>query len=323
MSLDARLKRLMEGQKNFDEPFGRLAELLVRKGYWAQLGFRHFEEYCRERLGMAARTVRQRVWLERQMCAHPEIREALASGELTFSKALLVAKDAGRGPLGGGNVTERIRDAASTTCQQVEQKSTEAEDRRNRAAGVRKLWSPKDAAETVAIAISSVRGLFESRGEWIDSGEALAVMADHFVWVWTLHLKHRRIPNDRREVLMRNGGLCAVPGCSRGAVHEHHIEFQSQGGSDELTNRLGICTVHHLRGIHRGRLEVMGRAGERLIWQIGRIDWESGERRRGSLTPRAQFLETWMTEGNADVRRAGVMEGRIRYGLSDRLSATG
>ena len=141
MSLDARLKRLMEGQKSFDEPFGRLAEVLVRKGHWIRLGYLQFEEYCRERLGMAARTVRQRVWLERQMCAYPEIREALASGELTFSKALLVAKDAGRGPLGGGNVTERIRDAASTTCQQVEQKSTEAEDRRNRAAGVRKLWS--------------------------------------------------------------------------------------------------------------------------------------------------------------------------------------
>ncbi|MHC4547874.1 MAG: HNH endonuclease, partial [Planctomycetota bacterium] len=94
----------------------------------------------------------------------------------------------------------------------------------------------------------------------------------------------------RRQVLMRHGGLCAVPGCSRPAEHVHHVTFRSRGGSHDPANEVAVCAVHHLRGIHRGYLTVAGRAGERLVWRLG--------------TSEAVPLEEWVTEGDDDVRRA-------------------
>ena len=57
--------------------------------------------------------------------------------------------------------------------------------------------------------------------------------------------------------------------------------LQSQGGSDELVNRVGTCGHHHLSGIHAGHLRVSGRAGEELIWELG----------TGEVMP----LEVWVT----------------------------
>jgi hypothetical protein len=72
----------------------------------------------------------------------------------------------------------------------------------------------------------------------------------------------------RRKVLMRHGGRCAVPGCSRAACHVHHVRLRSRGGTNDLWNEVGLCAWHHLGGIHRGYLTVEGRAGERLVWRF-------------------------------------------------------
>jgi hypothetical protein len=233
---------------------------------------------------MAARTVREHAWLARRMLALPGLAEALASGRITFTKALVVARDASP-----SDVEERIAEVASTTWQQAERDSTDDEDRRNRAAGERRLWGPRDASETVALAISAAQAHFEARGEAISAGEALARMADHFLEVWAPFVVDGfgQMPRSRREVLSRHRGLCAVPGCSRAAEHEHHVQFRSRGGGEEPGNRIAVCDAHHLRGIHAGRLDVSGEGGVRLFWRIG---------------PRR---ESWVTEGDDDVRRTG------------------
>jgi hypothetical protein len=294
LALDARLQRLMAARQGFDEAFGIAVARIVDKRTWDGLGYRSLEEYCHERLGMSIRSVRERVWLERRMCALPEIREALSSGRLTYSKALLVAKDAG--PF---DVVERIEEAQSRTWQGLERESNEKERRRNRAAGVRRIWGPKDAAETISEAISCARRWSEEQGEVIGAGEALARIADYAVEVWLDHSEEKeklgRKERDRRDVLMRNRGLCSVPGCSRAADHDHHVKYRSRGGCDEIWNRVGVCLPHHLHGIHRGYLTVTGRAGEHLVWKMGVTE---------ELVP----LEVWVTEGDDDVRRAKVYE---------------
>jgi hypothetical protein len=64
------------------------------------------------------------------------------------------------------------------------------------------------------------------------------------------------------------------PGCSRPAVHCHHIEFRSQGGSDDPDNQIGLCAVHHLRRIHAGLMRVTGQAPDKLVWEFGlRRSW--------------------------------------------------
>ena len=285
-ALHTRALRLVAARQGFDATFGPLVARMASGRAWEVLGYRSLAEYCRERLGVSARSARERVWLERRMCALPELRTALVSGRLTYSRALLVARDAT--PF---DIVERIAEAASTTWQQTERASTEREDRRNRAAGVRRLWGPKDATRTMVDAIASAQAWSAGRGSVIDAGEALAVVADHFVAVWEHHRKRPPLELRRKKILMRHGGLCAVPGCSRDAGHIHHIKFRSQGGTDEETNCVGLCAAHHLHGIHRGYLTVAGRAGERLVWDLG--------------TREAVPLEVWITEGNDEVRRAG------------------
>jgi len=82
-----------------------------------------------------------------------------------------------------------------------------------------------------------------------------------------------------------------VPGCSRPAQHVHHITYRSRGGKDDAANEVALCAAHHLHGVHRGYLAVAGRAGERLLWRLGR-----GDRAPGGV---------WITRGDDDVRRAG------------------
>jgi hypothetical protein len=280
----------LKARKGFDEAFGALVLQIVEERVWETLGYRTQGDYVQDRLGISVSSFRQRVWLERKLKDLPELREALFSGRLSFSKALLVAK--GATP---HNIEERIAEAVSTTWQQLERETTKEEDRRNRAAGVRRVWGPKDAAETVALAIVSAQRLHEARGEPIDSGEALARIADHFAKVWTEHDKGVAMelhPDTRRKTLMRQGGLCAVPGCSRPAEHLHHVVYRSRGGPDDPWNLIGICSPHHLHGVHRGHLTVKGRAGELLVWRLGPRD--------------AMPLEEWVTRGDDDVRRADL-----------------
>jgi hypothetical protein len=286
--LQARVDRFMAARRESDAVFGPLAHEVARTRAWETLGYGSLEEYCRERLGMSARTVKQRAWLERRMEALPGLREALAADRVTYSKALLIAKDAT--PY---TIDARIEEAASTTWQQLERESTEREDRQNRAAGVRRLWGPDDAAAAVVDAILSAQAVAKAKtGEQIGAGEALARIADHFVEVCKAHAAgSRRVPRRRREVLARTDGICSVPGCSRPAEHVHHIVFRSRGGKNVLWNETGVCTPHHLHGIHRGYLTVRGRAGEALVWEFGAAE--------------AVPLEVWLTKGGDDVKRVG------------------
>ena len=291
-ALHRRVERLLEARKGFDAAFGVLALRVADENVRETLGYRSLDDYVRERLGMSLRVFRERVWLERRMSALPELRAALASGQLTYSKALLVARDAKPEDVAG-----RVQEAADTTWQQTERESTERERVRNRAAGVRRLWGPKDASETVVLAILSAQAWWKERiGGEIDAGEALAVIADHFAEVWKEHVRRQRVSLGYRvEVVERAEGKCAVPGCGRPVRHVHHLVFRSQGGCDTPANEIGLCVAHHLHGVHAGLLLVSGRGGERLAWQLG-------------LDARGVPLEEWVTLGKDDVHRAGAAD---------------
>jgi hypothetical protein len=284
--LDARLLRLLAAHRGFDEAFGVVAEQIVSQRVWESLGFANQEEYCRERLQVSARTLRQAAALERRLQPLPELRAAFAEGRLSFVKANLISRQATP-----ENVAALIEEAESTTWQQLRRAADESEQRQNRAAGVRRLWGPKDAAATLAIAIECAQAHFAAvTGETIDAAEALARISDHFVEVWSDHGERRWVPPARRQARLRLEGLCEVPGCTRAARHLHHMRFRSQGGSDEADNLVALCVPHHLRGVHAGYLSVSGCAGDRLVWAMG---LDAG-------VP----LETWVTEGANDVRRA-------------------
>jgi len=293
--LDARALRLLRARRRYDGIFGALAARAVGERIWASLGYPSLEEYCRERLGTSDKTVRERASLERRMCALAELRRAYETLLLTYTKALLVAREAHR-----GNVAELVERAAATTWQQTEREVSLREERRNRALGLRCLWAPKVVGSTLARAIRGAQAWSASRGSRIGPGEAVALIADHFVEVAPSDRSRRGTPL-RRRVLMRARGICAVPGCSLVARHVHHVRHRSDGGSDVVWNLVGLCASHHLRAIHHGYLTVEGSAGGRLVWRF-----PTGE--------------VFVTRGSDDVRRGEgerVSEGGCCDGAPD------
>jgi hypothetical protein len=295
LALDARALRLVAARRRYDETLGILAREFKHGGCHEALRI-GFDQYCEERLLMRGGAVRQRAWLEGRMQDLPALRTALSSGRIGYAKALVVARRAT-----WADIDERIARAAKTTCQQLEREAQAEEDREHRGKGTRKLLSPSDAAQTVrdAIAAAQRRALAE-KGVAIDAGEALAAVADHFVEVKEAHTpefdQRRWMSRFRRDALTRTLGLCAVPGCSRAAVHVHHVVFRSRGGRDHPWNGVALCAVHHLHGIHLGFLEVTGRAGERLHWKFA----------TGEAVP----TEEWVTLGDDDVQRADAAGAR-------------
>jgi len=129
--LDERARRLARERLSFDLEFGPILLKVHRDRLWRELRYGSWEEYVHERLGVSIRSVRQRAWLEMRMEEMPEIREALRSGKLTYTKALFVAKDATP-----ADVAERIDEAAATTLQQTERESDAREDPSTPALGV-------------------------------------------------------------------------------------------------------------------------------------------------------------------------------------------
>jgi len=71
------------------------------------------------------------------------------------------------------------------------------------------------------------------------------------------------------ELDARLEAVAKVPGCSRAAVHAHHIIPRSQGGTDDPENLVSLCAAHHLHGIHGGRMRVTGTAPDKLVWEFG------------------------------------------------------
>jgi hypothetical protein len=92
-------------------------------------------------------------------------------------------------------------------------------------------------------------------------------VATHFLETWRSHDRPPRTAS--QKVRERDLGRCQVPGCSRRAVHAHHVQPRSRGGGDESENLVALCACHHLRGIHRGYVRVRGCAPDGLAWEVG------------------------------------------------------
>jgi hypothetical protein len=81
----------------------------------------------------------------------------------------------------------------------------------------------------------------------------------------------------RDPVLERDGWLCMAPGCTaRADLQRHHLIYRSEGGGDEASNRILLCSVHHRLGEHGGLARCRGRAPLDVVWRLG-----------------AQGLDTW------------------------------
>ncbi len=114
---------------------------------------------------------------------------------------------------------------------------------------------------------AAFRAARTASGRPLSRSECIEAIARHFVDTWkplvvTRNTVQKRVP-------ARDRGFCQVPGCSRAAVHAHHVLFRSLGGGDEPQNLVSLCAAHHLHGVHMGWIRVRGRAPDELRWQLG------------------------------------------------------
>jgi hypothetical protein len=266
--LDAELRRLAGLRARWDEAFGHLAMLFRMLGLWRDAQFASFGHYCDERLHMARRTVEQRIWLERRFHELPALRKALRERRVSYEKARVIASHAT-----DASVDEMIARAEGMTCIALRRAlETEEEQRQICARKEIDLRVPRSVALLLASAMAAAR---KAAGKWIPASECLRIVAQHFIDTWDAALKRRSTVE--RRVFARDKGYCQKPACSKAGGHAHHIDYRSHGGSDEEHNRVSLCAVHHLRGVHRGRIRVTGRAPDDLKWEI------TGSRRRRPL----------------------------------------
>jgi len=89
------------------------------------------------------------------------------------------------------------------------------------------------------------RAARKDAGRWLPPGECLRRIAAHFIAIWKPILAERNTL--QKQVLARDRGFCQVPGCSRAAVHAHHINPRSQGGTDDEWNLVSLCALCRAR----------------------------------------------------------------------------
>jgi hypothetical protein len=257
--VDERLRELAAMRDRWDALVGHLGMLLQNTGLWRFMFFVSLGHYAAERLGMSGRALEQRAALERRLWALPELREAMGSGRISYEKARLVAAHADETDLAA-----LIARAEAIPCVSLRRELEDREQAQMCTRGELALRLPRRGALLLSAAIRAAR---DATGRWLSAGEALAVVAEHFVETWKAASARRSSP--ARRAIARARGWCQVPGCSRPAADAHHIQFRSRGGGDEDWNYLGACKPHHLHGIHLGWVRVHGRAPDGLRWELG------------------------------------------------------
>jgi HNH endonuclease len=256
--IDQRLQHHVKSLRRWDVLFGHLALCSQRMRCWWIAGFASFEHYCVERLGMALRTVEQRIALEERLHELPSLRLAMDAGSVSYEKARIIAANADR-----ASVAARIEQARRMTCIAFRRRVDADEQAQMSARRKFKAVVPQTVAEDLQAAFHSLRERSEAP---LSRGECLVALYADFIAVWKPLLARRRTLH--RRVLERDGYRCQVHGCSRTASHAHHIELRSQGGKDEMSNLISLCVAHHLRGVHKGRIRVTGKAPDQLVWSV-------------------------------------------------------
>jgi hypothetical protein len=283
--VDRALRDLAARRATWDRMLGYCAYMVKRSGLHRVAGFASFEHYCSERLGLAARTVEQRATVEKRIWEVPALRAAREDG-LAYEKVRTLSR------LPAREIPEWIPRARELTCVALRAELEERDEAQMRAARTLRARVPVRIALLLQAAFRAVRA---TQGRLLDDGRCLVQVARHFIETWKAHAKKARTLS--QKVRERDLGRCRMPGCSRRAVHAHHVEPRSHGGADTEENLVALCSGHHLRGIHGGYIRVRGRAPDQLVWEVGGRIWTGG--RIGGLGARTYSTGTGEAERSA------------------------
>ena len=126
------------------------------------------------------------------------------------------------------------------------------------------IWLPEETRADLDVAFREIR---HRSGLAVPLWAVLTVLLAEATAVWETHDPQAR-PRGLK-ILRRDRYRCCVPGCrSRRGLEVHHIEFRSQGGTNDPGNLITLCHAHHQRILHEGKMRLTGTAPDRLIWTI-------------------------------------------------------
>ena len=266
-AIDARLRELARLRIRWEAIVGKAARMVRRSGLWRILGFDDFRHYCEVRLRMSPRAVEQRAGVEDRLAVVKVLRRARDEG-LSYEKVRLLSRL--RNPR---RVAAWIPWAWGMTCIELDRVLTAEREGQMRAAHLFALCLPSGAALALATAFQAVRARL---GEPAFDSMCLLIVCCHFIETWEDHPWVKRSLSRSQKIRRRDLGRCRAPGCSRRAVHSHHVEPRSRGGGDEDENQAGLCAYHHLVGIHGGFMTVAGRAPDELVWTASGRPFRAG-----------------------------------------------
>jgi hypothetical protein len=281
--LDDRMRAALHALHQIDWQLGRLLRLFQDCRLYLLFGFTSWNRYVRERLGIATRSARLLVALERKTWESPALMDAYRRGALSAVRALTIA------PVIGERHGEAwVARAAEVTVRRLADEVDWALDVRDASIGWVSVAPPATGTSLVAPPRQMRAPLDETvDAEIVVRGPASvialvrdAVAAFHKpltpTWIGFVALiqhataEWNRLPRHRDPVFARDGWRCAVPACgSRRNLHDHHIIYRSRGGDNARDNRVSVCAAHHLHGVHVGRMRAWGVAPDRIHWELG------------------------------------------------------
>jgi hypothetical protein len=181
-----------------------------------------------------------------------------------------------------------------------------------------RFWMPSDAFELAHRALDRCR--YSMPDPFLRTWSYFQVILVHFIRTHD-NPEAQRIER-RHRIIARDHFRCVVPGCtSHGCLNSHHLEHQSQGGTDHDSNQAGACDGHHGGGVHMGIIDIGGFAPDRLVFRLG-IHPKTGKalvcyrnERRVSPEVAAADLARWRQfwrDWHAHAERRGLLEEAMR-----------
>jgi hypothetical protein len=276
-ALDRRMRECVRVMSRIDWQMGRLLRTFFNYRLHHLMGFRSESRYLRERVGISRRKASSLTRLDRRGWDVPELAQAYRSGELSWARATTLLRiadiDNGKAWVEHANqvTVRRLVDEIEWALDQPMLHSVppppEGTSLPERQTCARPATPPDDrlTEEIVLSAPASVAEVFRTVIRAYGHGwYGLEKMLAHVKAEWEAQPKHRD------PIFARDGWRCAVPGCtSRRNLQVHHVQFRSRGGGNQQWNRVCLCSWHHLRGIHAGKVRAEGRAPDDVLWELG------------------------------------------------------
>jgi hypothetical protein len=268
--IDLRLRELVAARQTLAWHQGRLLRLVADRGHDRDpgfLSFSSFSRYCQERAGMGGRRAWRLIALDRRLAVLPRLEAAYRAGDLSLARASAVSRVAT-----ADTEEDWIRLARSVTVRRLYEEvalamAAAGEDARPPGLGPdgRVQLSPPRAALARAAAAGG------AAPDRVDNDPAEWECADGMLQTFLARSSVRQAPAWRRRhrIFERDGWRCRVPGCSaRANLQVHHVVFRAHGGGEDDGNLVTLCTTHHLRGIHQGRLRCHALPNGLMAWEF-------------------------------------------------------